>query len=140
MASVSRFLIDTSAEARFAAAPVQEALRPVISAGLAATWAGLDAEAIYSARRADEGARVRQLRLDTFDQLAVDDDHWRRALDARCSLAESGRHRAVGIIDLLTAVIAAEHGLTVLHYDSDFELAAEVIDFEHRWVAPRGTL
>jgi hypothetical protein len=46
----------------------------------------------------------------------------------------------VGIADLLTAVLAAEHGMTVLHYDSDFEIAAEVLAFDHRWVLPRGTV
>ena len=53
-------------------------------------------------------------------------------------MARNG-HRAVGIADLLTAVLAAEHGMTVLHYDDDFEIAVEVLDFEYRWVLPRGT-
>ncbi|GAB94300.1 hypothetical protein BJY21_004053 [Kineosphaera limosa] len=39
--------------------------------------------------------------------------------------------------DLVTAVLAAEHRLTVLHYDSDFDIAADVISFAHRRVAPR---
>jgi len=34
----------------------------------------------------------------------------------------------------------ARHGVTVLHYDSDFEVAAEVLDVEHRWVLTRGTV
>ena len=46
----------------------------------------------------------------------------------------------MGIVDLLTAVLAAEHGLTVLHYDADFEIAAELLAFEHRWVLPRGSV
>jgi predicted nucleic acid-binding protein len=46
----------------------------------------------------------------------------------------------VGIADLLTAVLAAEHGMTVLHYDGDLEICAEVLQFEHRWVLPRGTV
>ena len=45
----------------------------------------------------------------------------------------------MGIADLLTAVLAAEHGVTLVHYDSDFEIAAEVLDLEHRWVLPRDT-
>jgi len=28
----------------------------------------------------------------------------------------------------------------VLHYDSDFELVAEVLGVEHRWVAPGGSI
>jgi predicted nucleic acid-binding protein len=54
-------------------------------------------------------------------------------------LARTGRHRAVCLVDLVTAVLAAEHGVTVVHYDADFEMAAEVLAFEHRWVLPRGT-
>jgi hypothetical protein len=46
----------------------------------------------------------------------------------------------VGSIDLVTAVLAAEHGVTVVHDDADFEMAAEVLEFEHRGVLPRGTV
>ena len=56
------------------------------------------------------------------------------------ALAKSGRHRAVGIAALLTATVAAQHRLTILHYDADFDIASQVIDFDHRWVAERGTL
>ena len=42
--------------------------------------------------------------------------------------------------DLLTAVLAAAHGLTVVHYDADFETAATVVAFEQAWVARRGSL
>lgn len=76
---------------------------------------------------------------EAYAYLPTDDVHWQRAFDAQRLLARSGRRRAVGIVDLLTAVLAAEHGVTVLHYDGDFEIAAEVLDFEHRWVLPRGT-
>lgn len=38
----------------------------------------------------------------------------------------------MGIADLLTAGPAAEHGVTVQHYDSDVGIAAELLDFEHR--------
>jgi hypothetical protein len=39
----------------------------------------------------------------------------------------------------MTAVMAAEHGVTIVHDDSDFENAGEVLDFEQHWVLPRGT-
>jgi predicted nucleic acid-binding protein len=72
--------------------------------------------------------------------LPTDDEHWQRALDAQRELARTGRHRTVGITDLLIGVLAAEHRLTVLHYDAGFETAAEVIGFAHEWVAPPGSL
>jgi predicted nucleic acid-binding protein len=40
--------------------------------------------------------------------------------------------------DLLTAVLAAAHGLMVVHYDADFETAATFVSFEQVWVAQCG--
>ena len=137
---IARFLIDTSAAARMRLPVVADRLEPLITGGLVATCAALDAEALYSARSPAEYEQVRSDRRDAYEYLPTDDVHWQRAFDAQRSLALTGRHRAVGIADLLTAVLAAEHGSTVLHYDSDFDIAAEVLDFEHRWVVPRGSV
>ena len=140
MAVIARFLIDTSAAARMRLDAIADRLEPLITGGLVATCAPLDAEALYSAKTPEEYEQVRADRRDAYEYLPTDDGHWTGAFDAQRLLARTGRHRAVGIADLLTAVLAAEHGLTVLHYDSDFETAAEVLDFEHRWVLPRGTV
>ena len=72
--------------------------------------------------------------------LPTEDEHWQAALAAQRKLARQGLHRAVGMPDLLTAVLAAAHGLTVVHYDADFETAATVVPFEQVWVMPRGSL
>ena len=140
MAVVARFLIDTSAAARMRLAVVAERLEPLITGGLVATCATLDVEALYSARSPAEYERLRADRRKAYEYLPTADEHWQGAFDAQRALARTGRHRAVGIADLLTAVLAAEHGMTVLHYDSDFETAAEVLDFEQGWVLPRGTV
>ncbi len=140
MAVIARFLIDTSAAARMRLAAVADRLEPLITGGLVATCAPLDAEALYSARSRAEYEQVWADRRQAYEYLPTDNVHWRRAFDAQRALARTGRHRAVGIADLLTAVLAAEHGMTVLHYDGDFEIAAEVFAFEHRWVVPRGTV
>src|SRR3954454_22599541 len=121
-------------------AAVAERLEPLITGGLVATCATLDAEALYSARGPGEYEQVRADRREAYEYLPTDDDHWQRAFDVQRVLARTGRHRAVGMADLLTAVLAAGHGMTVLHYDSDFETIADVLDFEHRWVMPRGTV
>lgn len=115
-------------------------LAPLIEAGVVATCASLDAEALYSARSPAEYEQVWSDRRSAYEYLPTDDEHWQRAFAAQRALAESGQHRAIGIADLLTATLAAEHRLTVVHYDADFETAAAVLSFEHRWVAPRGTV
>jgi predicted nucleic acid-binding protein len=140
VAVIARFLIDTSGAARMRLPVVADRLEPLITGGLVATCATLDAEALCSARSPQGYEQVRADRREAYEYLPTDDGHWQRAFDAQRRLARTGRQRAVGIADLLTAVLAAEHGMTVLHYDSDFPIAAEVIEFEHRWVAPRGTV
>jgi predicted nucleic acid-binding protein len=119
---------------------VAERLAPLIKGGMVATTAALDAEALYSARGADEYEELWNDRRLAYEYLPTNDEHWQAALNAQRELARTGRHRAVGVHDLLMAVLAAAHNLTVVHYDSDFETAATVLAFEHRWVLPRSTL
>jgi hypothetical protein len=46
----------------------------------------------------------------------------------------------VGIVDLLTAVLAVECGMTIVHYEADFGMAADVLEVERRCILPRGTV
>jgi predicted nucleic acid-binding protein len=62
-----------------------------------------------------------------------------RARDAQRRLVERGQHRVVGVADQLVAVAANEAGLTVLHYDGDFDLIASVTGQTCEWIAPAGT-
>jgi predicted nucleic acid-binding protein len=140
VALIAQYLIDTSAAARMMHQLVRERLTPLIAGGVVATCATLDAEALYSARNPSEYEQLRADRRAAYEYLPTDDRHWQHAFDAQRELARSGRHRAVGIADLLTAVLAGDHRLTLIHYDADFEIAAEVLSFDHRWIAPRGTI
>jgi predicted nucleic acid-binding protein len=140
VALIARFLIDTSAAARMSISEVRDRLAPLISSGVVATCAALEAEALYSARDSIEYEQIRSDRRAAYEDLPTDDEHWQRAFQAQRELARTGRHRAVGIHDLLTAVLASEHRLAVIHYDADFAIAAEVVHFEQHWVAPKGTL
>lgn len=49
-----------------------------------------------------------------------------RAMEVQQVLADRGQHRAPAIPDLLIAATAELAGLTVLHYDKDFELIATI--------------
>jgi predicted nucleic acid-binding protein len=48
--------------------------------------------------------------------------------------------RAVGLPDLLIAAVAEREGVTVLHYDSDYDHIAAVTGQRIQWVLPRGGL
>lgn len=60
-------------------------------------------------------------------------------LDVQGELSKSGRHR-VPIPDLLVAATAEIGGLTVLHYDSDYDVIAGVTGQPAEWVVPRGSV
>ena len=64
-----------------------------------------------------------------YEYVATNDEHWQSALNAQRQLARLGQHRAVGVADLLTAVLAAALNLTVVHFVSDFDTAARVLEF-----------
>jgi predicted nucleic acid-binding protein len=59
----------------------------------------------------------------------------------RCSgVSAPQAWRAVGFPDLLIAAVAGRERVTVLHYDSDFDLIARVTGQPVQWVVPRGTV
>ncbi len=140
MALIARYLVDTSAAARMRHPDVSRRLRPLIESGVVASTATLDAEALYSARGPAEYEQLWADRRAAYEYLPTNDEHWQTALGAQRALARTGLHRSVGVADLLTAAIAAAHQLTVVHYDADFETAATVLEFKHRWVLPRGSV
>jgi predicted nucleic acid-binding protein len=137
---IAEHLIDTSAAARMTHPEVATRLAPLIEAGLVATTAQLDAEALYSARNAVDYEQLWSDRRLAYEYLPTDDEHWQTALEAQRQLASTGRHRAVGMADLLIATLADAHDVTLIHYDADFEIAAEVLPFRHRWALERGTI
>ncbi len=61
-----------------------------------------------------------------------------RAVEAQELLAAAGAHRSARLGDLLIAATAEQAGLTVLHYDADFEQVAKVTGQPAQWVVPRG--
>ena len=140
MALIAHYIIDTSAAARMRHPQVAQVIGPLIEAGRVATTASLDAEALYSARSPGEYEQLWSDRRRAYEDMPTNDEDWQTALAAQHALARVGKHRAVGVADLLTAALAAAHGLTVLHYDADFETAATVLAFDHQWVRPRGSV
>ncbi len=137
---IARHLIDTSAAARMTHPVVAARLSPLIEAGLVATTAQLDAEALYSARDPENYEQLWTDRRLAYEYLPTNDEHWQTALGVQRQLASTGRHRAIGMTDLLIATLADAHDVTLIHYDADFEIAAEVIPFRHQWVLERGSI
>ncbi len=66
------------------------------------------------------------------------DGVYQRAGAVQRALTERGEHRGAGPVDLLVAATAELSGLTVLHYDADFETVARATGQATAWVAPPG--
>lgn len=81
---------------------------------MVATCATLDAEALDSARSPAEYDQIRADRRVAYEYLPTEDEHWRQAFDSQRRFAATGRRCAGGIADLLAAVLAAEHRLTLI--------------------------
>lgn len=72
--------------------------------------------------------------------MAVDESCVRRALEVQAMLAERSQHRAVPLPDLLVAACAERAGLSILHYDADFERIAGLTGQPTRWIVPQGSV
>jgi predicted nucleic acid-binding protein len=140
MAAVASHLADTSALARLHRPAVAAVLGPLIEAGLIATCGVIEFEIGWATRSGAEFDLVREDREEGYEWLATHDEDWHRALDVQAALWRTGRIRAVGFPDLLIAAVAERAQVTLVHYDSDYDLIAEVTRQPMQWVVPRGSV
>ena len=134
-----KYLADKSALARANHVAVATRLSPLLVAGDVATCSVIDLEILYSARSHAEIARLRVERA-AFPQLLIEQADFDRAIDVLEGLARTGRHRAAGIPDLIIAAVAERAGLTVLHYDKDFDVIAAFTKQRVDWIVAPGTV
>ncbi len=134
------YLIDNSALARGRTRPdVRVVLEPLLVSGMVATCAIADLEILYSAESPADHRGIAEF-LRGMPRAPLDEECAGRALEVQAMLAEQSQHRGVSLPDLLVAACAERAGLTVLHYDSDYERIAAVTGQPTRWVVPRGSV
>ena len=119
---------------------VRDLLQPLIRAGRVATCGVVELEILFSARSTTEIEELQATRAKAFHRIPTTDADFARAEQVVHLLAKKGRHRSVGIPDLLVAAVAENAGLTLIHYDQDFDRIAAVTGQPAIWVAPRGSL
>jgi len=136
--AIAPYLADTSATARLRRSEVAHVLGPLIERGLVATCGILELELTFAARAGDvPDMRQRRSGLEWLDTA---DEDFRVAMQTQAELADRGHHRAAALPDLLVAAVALRHRVTVMHYDGDFDLIAEVTGQPTQWVVPRGSV
>ena len=134
------WLLDKSALSRSHLPDVVAALAPRLRAARLYTCAIIDLEILYSARNALEYATVAHDRREAYEWVEMDAETWARAARLQSELAVHAHLRAAGVADLLIAATAEQHGLTVLHYDRDFETLGRLCGVQQEAVVPLGSL
>ena len=137
---MATYLADKSALTRRETRPqVRQVIEPLLLAGAIATCGIVDLELLYSASSpavyASLASSLRALPRVPVTEATID-----RALEVQASLAKRSQHRAVPLPDLIVAACAESAGLTVLHYDGDYDRIAEITGQPTRWVLPRGSI
>ncbi len=132
-----RWLIDKSALARAEKPSVAQVLVPRIDRGLVGICLVTELAVGFSARSTSDHDDVRAL-LGQLVPIVLPVRAEQLARDLQRELVERGQHRAVGVADLLVAAAARATGLTVLHYDGDFDLIAAATGQPCEWIVPAG--
>jgi predicted nucleic acid-binding protein len=98
-------------------------------------------EILYSARSATDYDRTSR-NLEGFRHAPITQAIFERARSNQLALAHAGglHHRSVTIADLVIAATAESLGLTVLHYDEDYDRISAITGQAADWIAPRGSL
>lgn len=143
---MARFLADTSAwvvaQRRTAAPDLRADFEELLLSGELATCGVVVWELLHTTNNATELASRREL-LDALDRCPLADADFERGLDVAHALATArggNAHRLIKLQDALVASAAERAGLTVLHYDGDFDHIAAVTGQPTEWIRPRGSL
>lgn len=131
-------LADTSVLTRLGSSEIRAVLEPLAMEGRVGRTTICDLEVGYSARNADEWDVLLDA-LAAFTSIETTEVHVRRALQVQRLLARASQ-RGRKIPDLLVAAAAEEIDATVLHYDADFDLIADVTGQRCQWAVPAGTI
>ena len=137
---MATYLADKSALTRSDTRPqVREVVEPLLIAGRIATCGIVDLELLYSAPNPATYSEL-AVALRAMPRVAVTEAVVDRALAVQAQLAARSQHRSVPLPDLLIAACAEAAGLTVLHYDADYDRIASLTNQPVQWVVPRGSV
>lgn len=114
-------------------------IEPLLLSGAVATCGIVDLELLYSASSPAIYASV-AASLRALPRVLVTEGIIDRALEVQALLAKRSQHRAVPLPDLIVAACAESAGLTVLHYDADYDRIAQLTGQPTQWVLPRGSV
>ena len=122
------FLIDTSALVRFYRGQVGPEWDHAVNSGLVGICEPVRQEYLRAVGGRPAYYEADSLLRETFPYHPMRDSAWDDTADLQRQLADKGWHQCASPVDLLVAVTATHHKLTVLHADGDFETIARITD------------
>jgi len=120
------YLADTSAVWRLLRGQIPQPWPTYVAQGLVAICPPIEAELMRSVRSDRDFEPFFAVLRQTFGWTPAMDDPWRQLLAVQRDLARIGHHLGPSPMDILIALTAAEHRLTLLHADADFDAIAKV--------------
>lgn len=120
------YLADTSAVWRLLRGQIGEPWPSNVARGLVAICPPVESELMVSVRADRDFEPFFAILGTTFTWVPMLDDPWRRILAVQRDLIKIGHHRGPSPLDILIALTAHEHRLTLIHADADFASIAKV--------------
>ncbi|KMO99627.1 PIN domain nuclease [Streptomyces roseus] len=120
------FLIDTSALIRFYRRQAAPAWDEVVTSGVVGLCEPVRQEFLRAVGGRPTYYEADGLLRETFPYFVARDSVWEETAALQQKMADAGCHRCASPVDLLVAVTAQHHKLTVLHQDADFETIARI--------------
>ncbi len=131
-------LVDTSVLTRVGSPSVRSVLEPLIETGSVSRAGISDLEVGFAARNDEEWDQLIGA-LQVLELVETSAAHMARARQTQ-RLLSARRQRGRKVPDLLIAAAAEEYRLTLLHYDTDFDLIAEVTGQSCQWIVTKGSI
>jgi predicted nucleic acid-binding protein len=134
----THYLVDTSVLGRAHQDKVGTHIEELARHGQMWTCRLIDLEVVYGSRARDV-ADIIEERL-ALPLAPIDGSVMGRAVQVAGALARTGQHRGAKPVDLVIAAAAEAAGLSVLHYDGDYDRIAAATNQPTEWIAPPWTL
>jgi len=137
---VTLLLADTSVWARSTTGEVAERFNDAVARGRVAITPVVRLEVLFMAQGTAAYDRLRTS-LDALHEVPLGPEVAGRAEEVQSQLARRAmHHRSVGVNDLLIAAAAEAAGVTVWHYDEDYDRIAAVTGQAAEWIVARGSV
>ncbi|MEU2394515.1 PIN domain-containing protein [Streptomyces sp. NPDC007369] len=120
------YLADTSAVWRLLRRQIPEPWPRHVAQGLVSICPPVESELMPGLRTGREFEPFFSMLGQTFGWVPALDDPWPKVIAVQRDLAAIGHHRGPSPMDILIALTAQQHRLTVLHVDDDFTAIAKV--------------